>query len=533
MKLSDILKNIAYSEIIGDENIEIRGVKFDSRQVEKGDLFIATRGTNVDGHDFIEKAIKQGAVAVVMEAPPSPPGGGDVCGLQNSTDSDNSTAAKASPSGRFGGANPSGRFGGACVIVPDTAEALGIIACNFYDNPSAKLKLVGVTGTNGKTTVATLLYELFRKLGYKTGLLSTVTNFIDDREVAATHTTPDALALNKLLAEMVDAGCEYAFMEVSSHAVAQRRVAGVRFTGGIFTNLTQDHLDFHGTMENYLKAKKRFFDELPATAFAITNLDDKNGQVMLQNSAAKKYTYTLRTMGDFKTRVLEHDFSGMLLSVNNHEVHVPFVGRFNASNLSAVFGTAMLLCRGEPACSPTGESACSPTTEIEILTAISTLQSVSGRFETLHAPSGYTAIVDYAHTPDALKNVIGTINQVLSNKAGRLITVVGCGGDRDSSKRPIMAQEAVNGSWKAVLTSDNPRSENPQEILNDMLAGLDGEQRRKTLVIENRREAIRTACTLAQQGDVVLVAGKGHENYQEINGVKHHFDDKEEVKAMF
>ena len=662
-KLSNILKNLAYSEIIGNENIEISGVQFDSRKVTKGDLFIATRGTNVDGHDYIQKAVEQGAVAVVVEAPPSPkppltpPEGENFAELQDSKDCDNSTVAKASPLGRLGEAGrltanvanygllkefaqnmrkfsteaesalwemlrrknldvrfrrqhiigdfivdfvclkekliievdggyhnePNvteydkirtqilndlgfnvirftneevladadnvqerikialsqtsplpGGLGGAVIVVPDTAEALGIIACNFYDNPSQKLKLVGVTGTNGKTTVATLLYELFRKLGYKTGLLSTVTNFIDDREVVATHTTPDALALNRLLAEMVDAGCEYAFMEVSSHAVAQRRVAGIQFAGGIFTNLTQDHLDYHGTMENYLKAKKRFFDELPATAFMITNLDDKNGKVMQQNTRAKKYNYTLRAMGDFKTRVLEHDFSGMLLSMNGHEVHVPFVGRFNASNLSAVFGTAMLLLNGRDAmpCVSTARHDHTPT-EIEILTAISTLHSVSGRFETLHAPGGYTAIVDYAHTPDALKNVIGTINQVLQDKEGRLITVVGCGGERDKTKRPLMAQEAVNGSWKAILTSDNPRSENPQDILNDMLAGLDNEERKKTLVIENRREAIRTACTLAQAGDVVLVAGKGHENYQDIKGVKHHFDDREEVKAMF
>ena len=483
MKLKKLLKNLVCTEIIGDKNIEICSVLFDSRKVEKGDLFVATRGTRVDGHDFIHKAMEQGAVAVVCEEFPASL---SACGIT-------------------------------IIIVADTAEALGIIACNFYDNPSRKLKLVGVTGTNGKTTVATLLYELFRKLGYKVGLLSTVTNYIDDYEVVATHTTPDALSLNQLLAEMVDAGCEYAFMEVSSHAVAQRRVAGLQFTGGIFTNLTQDHLDYHKTMLAYRDAKKRFFDELPPTAFAITNLDDKNGMVMLQNSQAKKYTYTLRALGDFKTKVLEHDFSGMLLSMNDREVHVPFVGKFNASNLTAVFGTAILLGQDE----------------LETLRVISTLHSVSGRFETLRSSSGYFAIVDYAHTPDALKNVIGTINQVFQDQEGRLITVVGCGGERDKGKRPIMTQEAVTGSWKTILTSDNPRSEDPQEILNDMLAGLDSEQRKKTLVIENRREAIRTACSLAQAGDVVLVAGKGHENYQDIKGVKHHFDDREEIIEMF
>jgi len=492
-KLSEILKNLVCKEIIGDENVEISGVNFDSRKVTKGDLFVAKRGDTTDGHDFILKAIEQGAVAVVCEKLPA-------------------------------------EISDACcyVVVPDSAEALGQIACAWYDYPSEKLKLVGVTGTNGKTTVATLLYQLFRQLGYKVGLLSTVENRINDQIVEAKLTTPESLEINELLTKMLEVGCEYAFMEVSSHSVAHRkdvkphlvahrRVAGLHFAGAIFTNLTQDHLDFHGTMENYRDAKKRFFDELPAEAFAITNLDDKNGEFMLQNTRAKKYTYTLRAMGDFKTKVLENDFSGMLLSVNGREVHVPFVGKFNASNITAVYGTAVLL----------GQDG------LEVLRIISSLDSVSGRFETLRSPSGYFAIVDYAHTPDALKNVVGTINQILQGKSGRLITVVGCGGDRDKTKRPLMAQEAVNGSWKAVLTSDNPRTENPQEILNDMLAGLDSEQRKKTLVIADRREAIRTACTLAQSGDVVLVAGKGHENYQIIGTEKFHFDDREEVLEMF
>jgi len=390
------------------------------------------------------------------------------------------------------------------------------MASAWYDFPSSKMILVGVTGTNGKTTIATLLYQLFRQLGHKSGLLSTVCNYVDDLAVEATHTTPDALALNELLKQMVDAGCEYAFMEVSSHSVDQRRIAGLEFDGGVFTNITRDHIDYHLTFENYLKAKKQFFDELSTNAFALTNADDKNGLVMLQNSKAKKYTYSLRSMADFKTRILEHGFEGMLLDMNDKEVNVSFIGKFNASNLSAVFGTAVLLEQDE----------------MEVLRIISSLHSVSGRFETLHAPLGYTAIVDYAHTPDALNNVIGTINQILQGN-GRLITVVGCGGNRDKGKRPMMAREAVNGSWKAILTSDNPRFEEPQDILNDMLAGLDVVDKAKSLTIVDRKEAIRTACALAQPGDVVLVAGKGHEDYQIIQGVKHHFDDKEIVRECF
>jgi UDP-N-acetylmuramoyl-L-alanyl-D-glutamate--2,6-diaminopimelate ligase len=376
--------------------------------------------------------------------------------------------------------------------------------------------LVGVTGTNGKTTIATLLYKLFGELGFKVGLLSTVCNYIDKKAIEATHTTPDSLALNELLANMVDAGCEYAFMEVSSHSVDQRRIAGLEFDGGIFTNITRDHIDYHLTFENYLKAKKGFFDALSAEAFALTNADDKNGLVMLQNSKARKYTYSLRGMADFKTKILEHGFDGMLLDMNDREVNVSFIGKFNASNLSAVFGAAVLLGQDE----------------MEVLRIISSLSSVSGRFETLRAPQGFTAIVDYAHTPDALNNVISTINHILEGN-GRLITVVGCGGNRDKGKRPMMAREAVDGSWKAILTSDNPRNEEPQDILNDMLAGLDVIQKSKSITIVDRREAIKTACALAQAGDVVLVAGKGHEDYQIIQGVKHHFDDREEVKKCF
>jgi len=481
MILDDILQNVILQKTIGETETDITGIQFDSRKVEAGNVFVATRGTASDGHQYIPTAIEKGAVAIVCEEIP----------------------AEINPKVTY-------------VKVQNSSDALGKMASVWYDFPSSKMILVGVTGTNGKTTIATLLYQLFRQLGHKSGLLSTVCNYVNDVAVEATHTTPDALALNELLAQMVDAGCEYAFMEVSSHSIDQRRIAGLEFDGGIFTNITRDHIDYHLTFENYLKAKKQFFDDLSVDAFALTNADDKNGLVMLQNSKAKKYTYSLRGMADFKTRILEDSFEGMLLDMNDKEVNVSFIGKFNASNLSAVFGTAVLLGQDE----------------LEVLRIISTLHSVSGRFETLHAPSGYTAIVDYAHTPDALINVIGTINQILQG-TGRLITVVGCGGNRDKGKRPMMAREAVNGSWKAILTSDNPRFEEPQDILNDMLAGLDMVEKSKSLTIADRREAIKTACSLAQAGDVVLVAGKGHEDYQIIQGVKHHFDDKEEVRKCF
>lgn len=477
MKLEHLLADVE-TQNQANKIIDIQNICFDSRQVKQGDLFIATRGTVVDGHEFIGTAIAQGATAVVCETLPT----------------------EMPENVSF-------------IQVKNSSEALGIIASNFYQRPSENLTLVGVTGTNGKTTIATLLYQLMRKLGFKAGLLSTVCNYVDERPVEATHTTPDPLELNALLAEMVNAGCEYAFMECSSHAIDQRRIAGLRFRGGIFTNLTRDHMDYHKTVENYLKAKKRFFDNLPADAFALTNIDDKNGLVMLQNTKADKQTYSVRSLADFKTRILEEGFEGMLLEMNGHEIMMPFVGRFNASNLSAVFGAAVLL----------GFS------EMEVLTQLSTLHAVSGRFETLRSPKGFTAIVDYAHTPDALDNVIGTINEIREGQ-GNLITVVGCGGNRDKGKRPMMAKSAVTQSDRVILTSDNPRNENPQDILNDMLEGVDIVNKRKVLVIADRREAIKTACMLAQPNDVILVAGKGHEDYQIINGVKHHFDDKEEIK---
>lgn len=481
MILSDLLQNIIQKGLVGNTEIEVSGIRFDSRKVEKNSIFVATRGTATDGHDYISMAIEKGASAIVCETFPTE----KVEGVTY-------------------------------VLVENSSDALGKMASAWFNFPSSKLTLVGVTGTNGKTTIATLLYQMFRQLGYKTGLLSTVCNYVDDIAIEATHTTPDSLTLNELLAQMVDAGCKYAFMEVSSHAVEQRRIAGLEFDGGVFTNITRDHIDYHLTFENYLKAKKRFFDDLSSEAFALTNADDKNGLVMLQNSKAEKHTYSLRGMADFKTKILEHGFDGMLLDMNDREVNVSFIGKFNASNLSAVFGAAVLLGQDE----------------LEVLRIISSLNSVSGRFETLRAPQGYTAIVDYAHTPDALNNVISTINEILQGN-GRLITVVGCGGNRDKGKRPMMAREAVDGSWKAILTSDNPRFEEPQDILNDMIAGLDLTQKSKSLTIVDRREAIKTACALAQPGDVVLVAGKGHEDYQIIQGVKHHFDDREEVKNCF
>jgi len=479
--LSNLLQDIITLEVSGNTDLLITGVAFDSRAVAPGNIFVATKGTAVDGHDFITTAIAQGAAAVLCETFPDPIPE-DVTFIR----------------------------------VKNSAVIIGRLAAAWFGFPSSKLTLVGVTGTNGKTTIATLLYKTYRQLGYKTGLISTVCNYVDNVMVEATHTTPDALTLNGLLARMVDNGCTHAFMEVSSHAVDQGRIEGLEFNGAVFSNLTRDHIDYHQTFENYLKAKKTFFDHLSANAFALTNIDDKNGMVMLQNTKARKYSYSLRGIADFKTRILEHGFDGMLLDMNNMEVNVSFIGRFNASNLTAVFGAAVLL----------GES------ELEVLRILSSLTSVSGRFETLRAPSGYTAIVDYAHTPDALNNVISSINQILQGQ-GRLITVVGCGGNRDKGKRPMMAREAVQGSWKAILTSDNPRFEEPQAIINDMLDGLDMMQKKACLTIVDRREAIKTACTIARAGDVVLVAGKGHEDYQIIKGVKYHFDDREEVRKCF
>lgn len=482
MRLNDLLREIQYTRLVlPKDEVEVKSVNIDSRLVEAGGMFIAIKGTQADGHAYIQAAEEKGATAIVCENIPE----------------------KQSPNVAY-------------IVVADAQAVAGKIATTFYGNPSQQLRLVGVTGTNGKTTIATLLYELFKEMGHKCGLLSTVCNYIDGKAYPSTHTTPDAISLNSLLAQMVDAGCEYAFMEVSSHALAQERVGGLEFAGGIFTNLTRDHMDFHETMENYLKAKKSFFDNLPRNAFAITNLDDKNGPVMVQNCRGDVKSYSTRTMGDYKARLVETHLDGMILEFNNREFSTLLTGRFNISNLLAIYGAAVELGKDPE----------------EVLRVMSTLRPVSGRFETLHSPDGVSAIVDYAHTPDALKNVLGTINEVLRGR-GNVITVVGAGGNRDKGKRPIMAVEAVKGSNRVILTSDNPRFEEPQDIINDMLAGLNDEQRKNVISIVDRKEAIRTACALAQKGDVILVAGKGHEDYQDVKGVKHHFDDKEIIREIF
>ncbi len=481
MKLSELLKNVDVLNVLGDSEVEISGVNIDSRRIEAGHLFVAIPGTQTDGHKFIPKAIEQGAVAVLCEFFPN----------------------KREPGITY-------------IAVESTEDCVGEVATQFYGDPSRKLKLVGVTGTNGKTTIATLLYNMFRKFGHKCGLLSTVCNYIEGEAIPTDHTTPDPIELNKLLAQMVDAGCEYAFMECSSHAIAQKRIGGLNFAGGIFTNLTRDHLDYHGTFENYRDAKKAFFDGLGKDAFAIINADDKNGTVMVQNCKAQIKTYSTRTMADFKAKIIECHFEGMYLDINGKEVGVQFIGKFNVSNLLAVYGAAIMLGKQPD----------------DILLILSTLKSVSGRLEPIRSPEGYTAIVDYAHTPDALQNVLNAIHEVLDGK-GFVITVCGAGGDRDKGKRPLMAQEAVKQSDRVIITSDNPRSEDPEDIINDMLEGLDAKQMRKVVSIVDRREAIRTACMMAQKGDVVLIAGKGHEDYQEIQGVKHHFDDKEVVREIF
>ena len=478
MKLNELLKAIQPVQVVGASDIEITGINIDSRQIEAGHLFMAMRGTQTDGHAYIPAAIEKGAVAVLCEDLPEQPTEGITY-----------------------------------VQVKDSEDATGKMATLFFGDPTSKMELVGVTGTNGKTTIATLLYNTFRYFGYKVGLISTVCNYIDDE--ATEHTTPDPITLNRLLGRMADEGCKYAFMEVSSHSIAQKRISGLKFAGGIFTNLTRDHLDYHKTVENYLKAKKKFFDDMPKNAFSLTNLDDKNGLVMTQNTRSKVYTYSLRSLSDFKGRVLESHFEGMLLDFNNHELMVQFIGKFNASNLLAVFGAAVLLGKKEE----------------DVLVALSTLHPVAGRFDAIRSPQGYTAIVDYAHTPDALVNVLNAIHDVLEGR-GKVITVVGAGGNRDKGKRPIMAKEAAKASDRVIITSDNPRFEEPQDIINDMLAGLDAGDRKKTISMTDRREAIRTACMLAEKGDVILVAGKGHENYQEIKGVKYHFDDKEELKSV-
>ena len=481
MKLNEILSKVTTLDIRGNAEVEITGVNIDSRRIEKGHLFVAIKGTQVDGHSFIQKAIDLGAAAILCEYLPE-------------------TLSE-----------------GVTYVVVDSSEAaVGPVATMYYGDPTSKLKLVGVTGTNGKTTVATLLYNMFRKFGHHCGLLSTVCNYIEGEAIPADHTTPDPIKLNRLLSEMVARGCEYAFMECSSHAIAQKRIGGLKFAGGLFTNLTRDHLDYHKTFENYRDAKKAFFDMLPKDAFAITNADDKNGMVMVQNTKASVKTYSTRTLADFKARIIECHFEGMYLDIDGHEVGVQFIGKFNVSNLLAVYGAAVMLGKKPE----------------DILVILSTLKSVSGRLEPIRSPEGYTAIVDYAHTPDALENVLNAIHEVLDGK-GNVITVCGAGGNRDKGKRPLMAQEAVKQSDRVIITSDNPRFEEPQDIINDMLAGLNAQQMKKVVSIADRREAIRTACMMAQKGDVILIAGKGHEDYQEIKGVKHHFDDREEVRKVF
>lgn len=481
MKLNELLNHVNVLTILGDPEKDICGVNIDSRRIEAGHLFIAIPGTQTDGHRFIPKAIELGATAILCEQLPE--------------------EQKAEVT---------------YVVVTSTEAVVGQVATLFYGDPSTKLKLVGVTGTNGKTTIATLLYNMFRAFGHKCGLLSTVCNYIEEEPIPADHTTPDPIELNKLLAQMVEAGCEYAFMECSSHAIAQKRIGGLKFAGGLFTNLTRDHLDYHKTFENYRDAKKAFFDGLGKDAFAITNADDKNGMVMVQNCQAQIKTYSTRRIADFKAKIIECHFEGMYLDINGKEVGVQFIGKFNVSNLLAVYGAAVMLGKKPE----------------EILVILSTLKSVNGRLEPIRSPEGYTAIVDYAHTPDALENVLNAIHEVLDGK-GKVITVCGAGGNRDKGKRPLMAQEAVKQSDKVIITSDNPRYEEPQAIINDMLAGLDNRQMKKVISIVDRREAIRTACMLAQKGDVILIAGKGHEDYQEIQGVKHHFDDKEVVREIF
>ena len=481
MKLIELLKNVEVLKTSGNTEVEITGVNIDSRRIEAGHLFVAIPGTQTDGHKFIPKAIELGAAAILCEKMSEEP----VDGVTY-------------------------------VMVESTERVVGDVATQFYGDPSRKLKLVGVTGTNGKTTIATLLYNMFRKFGHKCGLLSTVCNYIEGEPIPADHTTPDPIELNHLLAKMVDAGCEYAFMEGSSHAIAQKRIGGLKFAGGIFTNLTRDHLDYHKTVENYRDAKKAFFDGLDKDAFAITNADDKNGLYMVQNTKAEVKTYSIRSMADFKAKIVECHFEGMYLDINGKEVGVQFIGKFNVSNLLAVYGTAIMLGKKPE----------------DILVILSTLKSVSGRLEPIRSPEGYTAVVDYAHTPDALENVLNTINDVVNGK-GKVITVCGAGGNRDKGKRPIMAQTAVKLSDKVIITSDNPRFEEPQDIINDMLAGLDNKQMKKVVSIVDRKEAIRTACMMAEKGDVILIAGKGHEDYQEIKGVKHHFDDCEVVREIF
>ncbi|MEQ3031430.1 UDP-N-acetylmuramoyl-L-alanyl-D-glutamate--2,6-diaminopimelate ligase [Alistipes indistinctus] len=477
--LDELLQGVEVRSLVGDGTVAVGRLEFDSRKVVPGTLFFATRGTQTDGHAYIPAAVAAGAAAVVCEELPAE--------------------------------RPAGVT---FVQVPDSTVALGQVASAFYGHPSRRLKLVGVTGTNGKTTTATLLYRMFRRLGYKAGLISTVVYCVDDREIPSTHTTPDSIRLNAMMAEMVEAGCDYCFMEVSSHSLVQHRTAGLAFVGGIFSNITHDHLDYHKTFAEYIRAKKLFFDGLPAGAFALTNADDRNGMVMVQNTKATVKTYALQSFADFRCRIVETLLDGMLLNLDGSEVWVKFLGRFNAYNLTSVYATALLLGARRD----------------EVLRILSDLTSVDGRFEPIHSKEGVTAIVDYAHTPDALQNVIGTINEI-RKKDQRLYVVVGCGGNRDATKRPEMAKIAVDGSDMAVLTSDNPRLEEPGAIIEQMKSGLEPSAR--YLAITDRREAIKAAVALARPGDIILVAGKGHETYQDVGGVKHHFDDREEVRAAF
>ena len=481
MTIKQLIEETKPLKVVGNDNIEVTGIEIDSRRIGQGNAFIAMKGTQVDGHQFIPKALEQGATCIICETIPAEQ-----------------------------------KDGVTYVQYESTEEVAGPLATHFYGDPTKRMKLVGVTGTNGKTTIATLLYKMFRQFGYKVGLCSTVCNYIDGRAIPTECTTPDPITLNRLLGQMADEGCQYAFMEVSSHAVVQHRIGGLTFAGGLFTNLTRDHLDYHKTFEAYRDAKKGFFDMLPQGSFAIINADDKNGMFMVQNTQATVRTYAQRTTADFKARILEEGFEGMNLNIDGREVFVQFVGRFNVSNLLAVYGAAVMMGH-EPE---------------EVLIALSTMKPVNGRFEAIRSREGVTAIVDYAHTPDALVNVLSTINEVLQKK-GQCWTVCGAGGNRDKGKRPLMAQEAFRNSDRVIITSDNPRFEDPQDIINDMLAGLTDEERHSVLTIVDRREAIRTACMLAKPGDVVLVAGKGHEDYQIIQGVKHHFDDHEVIRECF
>ena len=481
MYLSDILDGLAFTELQGSADMEISAIVFDSRKVVPGSMFVAVKGTVTDGHDYIEQAVSKGAVAVICEELPA-----HVMGEVD------------------------------FLMVANSAAALGIVAANFYGRPSSKLKLIGVTGTNGKTTIATLLYKLFRDLGYKCGLLSTVENQVNGEVMAATHTTPDPVELNILLNDMVTRGCDYCFMEVSSHAIVQHRIEGLQFTGGIFSNLTHDHLDYHKTFDSYRDAKKMFFDKLPKNAFALTNADDKNGMVMLQNTVAHKKSYGLKNMADYKAKIMENQFSGLLLNIDGQEVWFKLVGKFNAYNLLAVYTAAMLLEQDKA----------------KVLTSLSRLSGAEGRFDYVVSPNKVIGIVDYAHSPDAVQNVLSTIHDVRKGKE-KVITVLGCGGDRDKTKRPIMARVACDWSDMVILTSDNPRSEDPAQIIKDMEEGVEVAFRRHTMSIVDRREAIKTACNLARPGDIILVAGKGHEKYQEIKGVRSHFDDKEELLGIF